>query len=410
MHDWTTMALKDFVDINPKEKIVRGETVKRVTMDKLRAHNRDIQGYDAVEYDEGVKFRNGDTLMARITPSLENGKTALAGILEENEVAVGSSEFIVLRPKQGVSDSDFIYYLCKSPYVRNAAIKSMAGSTGRQRVQLDVLMNLEIKVPPLEKQKEIGKILRFLDDKIYVNEEINQRLYQEAEMLFQAFFVSFKQFRLNGMKESEVGAVPEKWDVLELGEIADIQTGYAFKSKDYCENGYRIVRITNIQDGYINNESAVKVSPDFFQNPNFGKYQVNLFDTLLVMVGTNIGKIGLATERNMPSLVNQNLWRFRAKKDVSPIFIHFLTCKINERVHGCSSGSAREFYRKELFRKAKCICPPLEVFQDFDNLCMPLFMQISVNLHENEKLGRIRDSLLPKLLAGEVRTAFRLEI
>jgi len=112
-----------------------------------------------VPYSGGTKFRNGDTIMARITPCLENGKTAKVGILEEGEVAFGSTEYIVFRAKEGV-DEDFLYYLICSPLVRDPAIKSMVGSSGRQRVQTDVVQNLEIMLPPYEEQKNhIGTFL-----------------------------------------------------------------------------------------------------------------------------------------------------------------------------------------------------------------------------------------------------------
>lgn len=84
--------------------------------------------------------------MARITPCLENGKTAYVDILEEDEVAFGSTEYIVMRAKDCISDSQFIYYLATNPLFRNVAIKSMVGSSGRQRVQQSVLEELEIFV------------------------------------------------------------------------------------------------------------------------------------------------------------------------------------------------------------------------------------------------------------------------
>ena len=120
---------------------------------------------------------NGDTVMARITPCLENGKTAFIDGLNVAEVAFGSTEFIVLRAKEKISDPQFIYYLAVSPWFRNIAIKSMVGSSGRQRVQQQVLENVEILVPPLWEQKIIGKMLADIDDKIRTNQQINDNLY-----------------------------------------------------------------------------------------------------------------------------------------------------------------------------------------------------------------------------------------
>ena len=124
----------------------------------------------------GTKFRNGDIIMARITPCLENGKTAKVNILDEDEVGFGSTEYIVFRAIDNVSDADYLYYLICSPTVRNAAIKSMVGSSGRQRVQTDVVENLEISVPSLVEQRKIGALLKAIDDKIAVNNNINKNL------------------------------------------------------------------------------------------------------------------------------------------------------------------------------------------------------------------------------------------
>ena len=113
--------------------------------------------------------------MARITPCLENGKTAKVSVLENGEVGFGSTEYIVFRAKDGC-DSDFLYYLVTSSIVRGPAIKSMVGSSGRQRVQTDVLQTLMVKVPDLETQQSISGILKSLDDKIAANRKINDNL------------------------------------------------------------------------------------------------------------------------------------------------------------------------------------------------------------------------------------------
>ena len=173
--EWKIMKLSDIAEFNPRESIPRGATAKKVAMDKLQPFCRDIPSYEMEVFNGGTKFRNNDTIMARITPCLENGKTAKINILEENEVGFGSTEYIVFRAKQGV-DADYLYYLISSPLVREPAIKSMVGSSGRQRVQTDVLQNLEVWLPAYDEQKKIGSILRDLDDKIAINTKINKNL------------------------------------------------------------------------------------------------------------------------------------------------------------------------------------------------------------------------------------------
>ena len=176
-----TFKLSDVIQFNPVEHLSKGTYCKKVPMEYLCPFTRHISSYqDNVAFTGGSKFRNGDTLLARITPCLENGKTAKVDFLNENEIAFGSTEFIVLRAKPGMTDENFIYYLATSPDFRNIAIKSMVGSSGRQRVQQNVLENTIIELPDLSTQKQIAQILSSLDDKIEVNTRINRNLENMA--------------------------------------------------------------------------------------------------------------------------------------------------------------------------------------------------------------------------------------
>ncbi|MEB7470781.1 restriction endonuclease subunit S [Enterococcus faecium] len=176
MNRWKQTRLDEFIDFNPRESIPKGKLVKKIAMDKIEPYTRDIDEYELLEFKGGTKFKNGDTLMARITPSLENGKTAKVNLLDDDEIGFGSTEFIVARAKAGISDADFIYYTLSRPDIREIAIKSMAGSSGRQRVQLDVLKNYEVHLPDLIEQQKIAEILKVLDDKIENNRKINHHL------------------------------------------------------------------------------------------------------------------------------------------------------------------------------------------------------------------------------------------
>ena len=176
--NWTTKKLSGIAYINPRESLGKGVVAKKVPMDKLQPFCRDIPEFVLEEYKGGTKFRNGDTIMARITPCLENGKIAKVSVLSDGEVGFGSTEYIVFRAIDGVSDADFLYYLICSPLVRNPAIKSMVGSSGRQRVQTDVVGNLDVELPPIEEQRKIGGLLKAIDDKIEHNNVINNNLPQ----------------------------------------------------------------------------------------------------------------------------------------------------------------------------------------------------------------------------------------
>ncbi|MEG1861963.1 MAG: restriction endonuclease subunit S, partial [Bacteroidaceae bacterium] len=176
MDGWNRIKASDFINFNPRESLPKNTKAKKVAMEHLLPYTRDVSEYEIALFTGGTKFRNGDTIMAKITPCLENGKTAQVNFLGSDEVGFGSTEFVVMRAKPNVSDADFVYYLATSPFFRRIAIQSMVGSSGRQRVQQGVLDFTELLVPPLLVQVEIGRTLRILDDKITHNIKINHHL------------------------------------------------------------------------------------------------------------------------------------------------------------------------------------------------------------------------------------------
>ena len=258
-----------------------------------------------------------------------------------------------------------------------------------------VLNEIPIRLPPLSEQRIIVSTLCSLDDKIENNRKINQCLEQMAQAIFKSWFVDFEPWG---------GVMPNDWKKTQFGEISTIQNGYAFKSEDYCDDGCRMIRTTNICDGYVNNDDLINLPKSFYSDCKYKNFIFKCFDTVLVMVGASVGKIGLITKKNIPSLQNQNMWRFRPKKDnISVLYVHYYTKLINDSVRSWSNGSAREFYRKDIFKKAPCFLPTDSIMSDFNLKTLHLFKKISNNLEENEKLAEIRDTLLPKLLSGEIR-------
>ncbi len=171
------LKMQDFVEFNPTEKLNKGTVSKKIPMENLKPFTKFIDTYSIEKYNGGTKFRNGDTLVARITPCLENGKTSYVDILDNNEVAFGSSEYIVMRAKNNICDENYLYYLSTSPKIREIAIKSMVGSSGRQRVQTNVLKDTVVDLPDLDIQKKVSTVLASIDNKIRLNNEINDNLY-----------------------------------------------------------------------------------------------------------------------------------------------------------------------------------------------------------------------------------------
>lgn len=187
------MKLSDLVDFNPKRALKKGVYASFVEMASLPENGRDISNIsNKIFTGSGSKFSNSDTLFARITPCLENGKTSLVSGLRDDEVAFGSTEFIVLSAKEPEYDSDYIYYLSRLPEFRSFAQSRMEGTSGRQRVAWQALAEYEYEFPDKVCRKYAGELLKKFDDKILLNHQINQTLEQVAQALFKSWFVDFE--------------------------------------------------------------------------------------------------------------------------------------------------------------------------------------------------------------------------
>ena len=149
--DWSmTQSLSELSEINPPRKLSKGENAPFIEMSNMPTSGSFPARIDFKEYNGGMKFRNGDTIMARITPCLENGKAAYVNFLQGNEIGFGSTEYIVLAPKKTISSS-FLFFLVRNKEFVDYAVKHMNGSSGRQRVSGDTIGNYQL--PILDRKK-----------------------------------------------------------------------------------------------------------------------------------------------------------------------------------------------------------------------------------------------------------------
>ena len=399
-NEWKESVLKDVIEFNPKETIKKGTLSKKVAMDKLDTFTRKISGYEETEFTSGTKFRNGDTLLARITPCLENGKTARVDILEDNEIGFGSTEFIVMREKEGKTINDFIYYLSISPEFRNIAIKSMTGSSGRQRVQKDVLENVEIKLPPLEEQEKIANILSCLDDKIELNNEMNKTLEEMAQSIFKRWFVDFEfpnedgePYKSSGgeMVDSELGMIPKGWEVVNYINTSDIQYGFAFKSKLFNDKeGKPIIRIRDISNSY---------TPTYTTEEYNDLYIVTKNDILVGMDGEFKAHIWGGKD----SLLNQRVLRIRPKDNNSIAYSYFSIKEPLRYLENSKVGTTVIHLGKKDIDNIKIVYPPNNLISKYRDIADNLINKICENKVEIMELSELRDRLLPKLMIGEIK-------
>lgn len=387
MEEWKECKLKDIVEINPTESLKKGTVAKKIGMDVLQPYCRAIPSFSFEPYTGGTKFKNGDTIMARITPCLENGKTAMVNILDDNEIGFGSTEYIVFRAKNNITDPYFIYYLVTSDCIRNPAIKSMVGSSGHQRVQTDVVANLSIKLPPLPTQQKIAAILSSLDDKIELNNKINTNLEQQAQALFKNWFVDFEPFG---------GKMPEEWKVGKLSDIADYLNGLAMQKFRPLEDeeGLPVLKIKELRQGCYDESSELcspsKVRPEYIIHD--GDVIFSWSGSLLVDIWCG-GTCGL----------NQHL--FKVTSQTYEKWFYYLWTKhhLDKFIFlAADKATTMGHIKREELDKAEVVIPDDKTYQNLTSVIKPFIDEIINNRIENRKLSQIRDGLLPKLMNGEI--------
>ncbi|WP_319476313.1 restriction endonuclease subunit S [Marispirochaeta aestuarii] len=436
--------IADIIDFNPTRSIKRGEKKPFIDMASIQANFRDITNYVYREYKGGgSRFSNGDTLFARITPCLENGKTAKINCLPENEIGHGSTEFIVMSAKEPEYDEDFIYYLSRLPHFRAYAQSRMEGTSGRQRVTWQSLADYKIEYPEREIRRRIGSFLRVIDDKILQNTKINQTLEQIAQAIFKNWFVDFnpveakidvfqsggtqeeaertamsvisgknkktlESFRKEnpegyaklketaalfpaGMVDSELGMIPEGWEVGSLGDVYDITMGQSPKGTSYNEAG----------EGTL-----------FFQGrAEFGwRYpKPRLYTTdpkrmasngdVLMSVRAPVGDLNIALSdccvgRGLAALkskVGGTTYSYYQLRNIQRYFERF-------NAEGTVFGSINQ---KDL-KSIKVIVPDEKLINRFLYVVGKMDKQIESLSQQVNSLETIRDTLMPKLLTGEL--------
>ena len=172
---WKVKPLPEIVTINPSRSVGKAAPTPYLDMANVPAHSARVSNVITRSFSSGSKFMNGDTLLARITPCLENGKTAYVDFLAENQVGWGSTEFIVLRPKLPLP-TEFGYLLARHPAFRNFAIANMQGTSGRQRVPNNCFDKYFLAMPPAEVAVEFGKLVKPLMHQIKQQDEESRTL------------------------------------------------------------------------------------------------------------------------------------------------------------------------------------------------------------------------------------------
>lgn len=426
MSKWRKMLIEEVADFNPSENIRKGVRAKKIPMDRLGNFEKKIKGFEISVYSAGPKFRNEDTLVAKITPCLENGKTAFVDILDENEVAFGSSEFIVLRANQN-SYSEFVYYLARSPLFRARAISCMEGTSGRKRVNEGALKRQEILIPGRDDQQKIASVLSALDAKIELNNRINAELEAMAKTIYDYWFVQFdfpdkngKPYKSSGGKmvwnEELKQEVPAGWEVKKFSEWIDSDKSGDW-GNDTPQGNYvkKVICIRGADINGLNGTDTLKPPVRYILEKNTHKL-LSSHDLIIEISGgsptQSTGRLALITddtlERFEDPLICSNFCKALSLNDPKMLYNfayywnHIYDNGVLFGYEGKTSGIKNLLF-DSFVNSYWTVMPEESVAYRFYAFMEEVQSKKQLALAESQHLAALRDWLLPMLMNGQVK-------
>lgn len=416
MGEWKDIPFADAVTVNPQVPMTRGKVYPFVDMKAIDPGSRSVSESEQREFKSGgARFLPDDTLMARITPCLENGKIArYVPHQVEPGPAFGSTEFIVVRGREGITDNDYAYYLTKWPVFRDFAVSQMTGSSGRQRVPVGALSGLDVPVPPLPQQKAIAHILGTLDDKIELNRRMNETLEGIARAIFKSWFVDFDPVRAkaegrdtglpkeiedlfpDGLEDSELGEIPKGWPLVAVSSLLDINPRLSLSKG-------AVSRYVDMKALPITGFSVTEVIDKEFKGG--AKYQQH--DVLLARITPCLenGKTALVDflDQGQVGFGSTEFIVLRGTKGCDREFVYCLARDQRFRRHCIASmvgSSGRQRVQNACFDTYLFPEVPAAVLNEFAKRVRASFETITRNSRELIVLSNLRNVLLPSLLSG----------
>lgn len=401
MKDWKPYTFNEAVDCNPKVTIKKGDIIENCEMEDINPNYKYLYPREGKLYKgSNSKFQNGDTVFARITPCLENGKIAQVKGLKKN-CGIGSTEFFVFRGKKNVSDSDFVFYLTKTNLVRDTAVNSMTGASGRQRADIKAVKKIKVQLPPLPTQQRIASILSAYDDLIEVNNQRIKLLEQTARELYKEWFV---RMRFPGYKQAKFKkGVPVGWEVVRIDTLYKTSSGGTPSREkiDYYENGiYEWIKTGELNDTFVLDTSE-KITEKGLKNSSAKLFPP--YTTIFAMYGNTIGQLGITTK---PAATNQAACALLPlTKEFGFEFIFLTLLQFRETIIGLGMGAAQQNVSQDELKKFKILKPTAAIALKFKQIVNPFFLQIETLQNQNTQLRQIRDRLLPRLINGKLQVS-----
>ncbi|MCL9809682.1 restriction endonuclease subunit S [Flavobacterium luminosum] len=299
------------------------------------------------------------------------------------------------------NDEKFIYY-----FLKTLNFDEYNSGTSVPTLNRNDVHKLDVTIPDLQEQKSIAAILSAIADKIENNLAINKTLEEMAMALYKHWFVDFGPFQDGEFVESELGRIPKGWEVKSLGCIVSVLGGYAFKSAWFQETGVKVIKIKNINNNIVDINNCTCISEEISKTIN-PKFRIAKGDFLIAMTGAEVGKVGAVPDYGQELWLNQRVGKLVDKdlKNASILIGKLLqTSDFYKVMQGLAYGSAQPNISTSDIESIKIALPiDKSILNDIIEEFVSSHEIIIQNLTENQTLTQLRDTLLPKLISGEVR-------
>jgi len=392
MTKWQEVKLGDICDVKGGKRLPKGINLitTRNTHPYIRV--RDLGQNKILQLNPNYEYVDDDTqkIIAHYTVSENDvlisivGTIGLIGIVGNSLNNANLTENCVkLLNLRGI-DKDFLYYFLMSQAGQDEIKQGTVGAV-QAKLPIKNIQAINIHLPPLEIQKKIAGVLGALDDKIELNNKINNNLEQQAQALYNEKIVN----------NSKQGCI---------GDYCSIKSGFAFKSSWWQNTGVRVIKIKNIEPSGLNLQECSFVSEDKVSIAK--EFIVKGGDLLIAMTGATIGKFAIVPHVDEILLVNQRVGKFFLGDN--PLEkLPFIYCTLKQpevvsEIINRGQGSAQPNISGNDIMSITCNYPDENIIAGFNNICRPYFEKIITNQYENTRLAVIRDALLPKLMSGEI--------
>lgn len=388
--------LSDYIDINPATKLEKGKCYPFVEMENIVVGIKRPRTENVLIFtgQSCSKFKPNDTLMARITPCLENGKVAK---YSNENAGFGSTEFIVFRGKSGLADDDYVYYLAKSQYIRDMAINSMTGASGRQRADAKFIGKIKWNFPSPNVQTKIASILSAYDDLIENNKKRIKILEQMAENLYKEWFV---RFRFPGYETAEFeNGIPKGWEILRMENFCYVTDGTHDTPKE-TNLGVPLVTGRCIRNGFVDYDAAYLISEDD-HNKIKKRSGLKSGDILFSNIGT-VGNTCLVDYEREFSVKNVIIFKPPIRAISTYLYYWLISPSMQAIFSTQTNGASQQFVGLTFMRRIKILVPNKYIMTSFEKNVAPIIDAMMMLHKENQNLIKQRDLLLPRLMSGKL--------